>query len=157
MDPEMPLEAQNIVTAYMTVLEQQYRANEAFPMPVSTLPYPKHLIKQSMRTMAGSLAVTGQLTAELHGVLEIAYTSLADYVDDELVQVMREYRQALSDLDTDGRMGREKASTPAWGRIAETGSLVARIARAIADEADALRAEFREFQPHVAAQAMPNT
>src|SRR5215510_5687540 len=99
MDPDIPIEAQDIVRAYMTVLEHQYRTNESFPMPLSTLPYPKPIIRRAMQTMVVSLSSTGELTSELRDGLEIAYTSLADYLDDELVQVMREYNGAMSDLD----------------------------------------------------------
>jgi hypothetical protein len=153
MNPDDPVEACGIVSAYMTVLERHYRANEQFPMPHSTLPHPKHLIRQSLRTMIGSLAAAGQITQELQGVLEIAYTSLADYLDDELVQVMREYRDAMSDLDAEAGRGREKTGTAAWGRIAETSSLVAGIARTTADEAEALRAEFQQFTTRVAVES----
>ncbi|HEY1308069.1 MAG TPA: hypothetical protein VGF24_31165 [Vicinamibacterales bacterium] len=157
MDPDIPIEAQDIVRAYMTVLEHQYRTNESFPMPLSTLPYPKPIIKRSMKTMVVSLSATGQLTSELRDGLEIAYATLADYLDDELVQVMREYSAAMSELDGDGRIGREKTSTTAWGRISATSSLVARIAQASAEEADTLRAEFHSFQPQTAAPASTGT
>ena len=145
MNPEIPTEAQNIVRAYMAVLEDQYRANESFPMPASTLPYSKPIIKQSVHTIVTTLSSAGQLNDELRGVLEIAYTSLADYLDDELVRVMREYQAALSDLDHDGRMGRDKTDTAAWARVSETSALVARIAHAIAQDTDALRTEFQTF------------
>ena len=157
MDPDKSIEAQDVVRAYMTVLEHQYRTNDSFPMPLSTLPYPKPIIKQSMQTTVVSLSATGQLTSELRDAFEIAYTSLADYLDDELVQVMREYSAAMSDLDSDGRIGRDKTSTEAWGRISATSSLVARIAQASAEEADALRAEFHSFQLQAAASASPGT
>jgi hypothetical protein len=157
MDPDDAVEARGIVSAYMTVLERHYRANEQFPMPHSTLPHPKHLIRQSMRTMVGSLAAAGQITQELQDALEIAYTSLADYLDDELVKVMREYGDAMSNLDAEAGRGREKTGTAAWGRIAETSSLVARIARATADEAEALRAEFQQFTTRMAAEAPQRT
>src|SRR5262245_41628936 len=144
------LEAHEIVRAYMAVLEQHYRANEPFPMPSSTLPHAKQLIKRSMREVVGSLSAARPLTEDMRGVLEIAYTSLADYLDDELVQVMREYNEAMSSLEADeaGR-GREKTGTAAWGRIAESGSLVARIAQSIADETDTLRSEFQQFAQQV--------
>jgi len=157
MDPDIPIEAQDIVRAYMLVLEHQYRTNDTFPMPLSTLPYPKPIIRRSMQTTVASLSATGQLTSELQDALEIAYTSLADYLDDELVQVMREYNAAMAALDSDQRIGREKTSTAAWGTISATSSLVARIAQAASEEADTLRAEFRAFRPQTAAAASTST
>ena len=153
MDPDDPVEAHTIVCAYLTVLERHYGGNETFPMPHSALPYSKHIIRRSMRTMVGSLAAAGQITEELHASLEIAHTSLADYVDDELVQAMREYGQAMSEINADAGRGREKTGTAAWERIAETSPLVARIARAIADEAATLRAEFQQLTKQKAAEA----
>src|SRR5262245_3806710 len=114
MDADDPVEAHQIVRAYMTVLDQHYHANEPFPMPHSTLPYSKPIIRQSMKTTVGSLAAAGQFTPELHRTLEIAYASLADYVDEELVRVMREYRQAMLELDDTGGQGKEKTGTAAW-------------------------------------------
>jgi hypothetical protein len=151
MDPDNPVEAHRIVHAYLTVLDQHYQANESFPMPHSTLPYSKPIIRQSLHTVVGSLAAAGQITPELHRTLEIAYMSLADYVDEELVRVMREYRQAMSELD-EGR-GREKTGTAAWEQVAETSSLVAGIAQAIADEAESLHSEFQHFATHKTAEA----
>ena len=74
--------------------------------------------------------------------------SLADYVDDELVRVMREYRKAMSELDVAAGSGQEKTGTAAWGRVAEMSSLVAGIAKAMADEAETLRTEFQQFATH---------
>jgi hypothetical protein len=153
MDPDDPTDAHQIVSAYMTRLEQDYGADEPFPLALSTLPYSKHIIPQSMKTMVGSLTAAGQLTPELHRVLEIAYMSLADYVDDELVRVMREYRQAMSELDVAAGSGQEKTGTAAWRQIAETSSLVAGIAKTIADEAETLHTEFQQFATHTAAEA----
>lgn len=157
MDPEIPTEAHHIVRAYMAVLEGQYRANESFPMPASTLPYSKPVIKQSVRTIVAALSSAGQLNDDLYGVLEIAYTSLADYLDDELVRVMREYHAAMSELDDDGRMGRDKTDTTAWARLSETSALVARIAHAIAEDTDALRAEFHTFESQTASPIPSST
>jgi hypothetical protein len=153
MDPDDPTNAHQIVSAYMTRLEEHYGADEPFPLPLSTLPYTKHIITQSMKTMVGSLAAAGQITPELHRVLEIAYTSLADYVDDELVRVMREYRKAMSELDVAAGSGQQKTGTTAWGQVAEMSSLVAGIAKAMADEAEMLRTEFQQFATHTAAEA----
>jgi len=145
MNPEDPREAHAIVRAYVSVLEQHFRADDPFPMPTSTLPYSKPAIKQSVRTVVDALTRTGQLSGELRALLETAYASLADYLDDDLVRVTREYRAALSDLEGDGRTAREKTDTPGWTRLADTSGLVGRIARAAADEADMLRAEFCTF------------
>jgi hypothetical protein len=153
MNPASPVDAHEIVRAYLTALDQQYRAKASFPVSRTALPFSRQVIQRSIRTVVESLTTAGQLSQELRETLEIAYTSLADYVDEELVQVMREYHDALSALDADGRIGREKTGTAAWGRIAETSSLVARIARAIADDADVLRAEFREFSTQIVTTA----
>lgn len=74
--------------------------------------------------------------------LEQAYVALADYLDDDLVRVMAEYREALASV-ADVQSSRDKQQTPAWQRIAATSRLAGEIARAIADDTAALRQEFR--------------
>src|SRR5918992_2481366 len=140
MNPDDPESAQRIVTDYVTVLE--HGDSLAYPASVRLLPYPKQTIKSAILTCAASLRQTDQLTGEMHDFLEQAYSALADYTDDDLVQVMAEYREALAAV-ADVRSAREKLSTPAWQRIAETSRLAGEIARSIADETAALRLEFR--------------
>ena len=66
---------------------------------------------------------------------------------------MREYRKAMSELDVAAGSGQEKTGTTAWGQVAEMSSLVAGIAKAMADEAETLRTEFQQFATHTAAEA----
>jgi hypothetical protein len=67
--------------------------------------------------------------------------ALADYVDDDLVRVMTEYREALTSI-ADVRAARDRLQSPAWQRVAETSRLAGEIARTIADDTTALRLEF---------------
>jgi len=77
----------------------------------------------------------------MHDFLEQAYAALADYVDDDLVRVMAEYREALASVSDVRPSDRQR--TPAWQRIADTSRLAGEIARTIAEEAAALHLEFR--------------
>jgi hypothetical protein len=142
MDPEDPVVAQVIVAEYARLLEQHSQADQ-YPSPVSSLPYAKQVIKTAIRTCGRSMLATGQLTEELRDFLEVAYVSLADYVDEELVQLMTEYREAGATLSADGRLAKEKVETPAWKTLARTSGLAGEIARAIAEDTQVLRAEFR--------------
>ena len=140
MNPDLPESAHRIVADYARVLEQTDA--QAFPASVRTLPYPKQTIKSAILTCAATLRETQQLTAEMREFLEQAYAALADYVDDDLVRVMVEYREALTAV-SDVQSARDKLQTPAWQRVAETSRLAGDIARSIADDAAALRLEFR--------------
>jgi hypothetical protein len=140
MNPEDPESAHRIVAEYAQVLE--LGDAQAFPAPVRTLPYPKQTIKAAILTCAATLHATAQLTAELREFLEQAYVALADYVDDDLVQVMAEYREAMAAV-SGVPAARDKVKTPEWQRIADTSRLAGEIARTIAEDTAALRLEFR--------------
>lgn len=140
MNPHDPESAHRIVAEYAQVLEQ----GDALPYPASirTLPYPKQTIKSAILTCTAAMRDMHELTPEMREFLEQAYVALADYVDDDLVRVMAEYREALTSV-ADVPAARDKVQTPAWQRIAETGRLAGEIARSIAEDTAALRAEFR--------------
>jgi len=142
MNPDDPSDAQRVVAEYAAVLER-HTVEERYPASVSTLPFSKETIKASIRTAAVALTTTGQMTDDIREFLEVAYTSLADYVDDEVARIMAEYREASAALAADSRLGREKVDTPAWQVLRDTSGLVAQIARTIAEESETLRAEFR--------------
>ncbi len=140
MDPHDPASAHRIVAEYVGVLEHSH----ARPLPASvrTLPYPKQTIKAAIFTCFAALRSSEQLTEEMREFLEESFVALADYVDDDLVQVMVEYRQALRHV-ADVPAARDKLQTPEWRRIAETSRLAGDIARTIANDSAALRVEFR--------------
>jgi hypothetical protein len=85
------------------------------------------------------------MTGELHDFLEIAYVSLADYVDPELVRLMTEYREAGATLESGPHLVKEKVASPAWQVLAQSGHLAGTIAKTIADETEVLRQEFRQL------------
>jgi hypothetical protein len=140
MNPDDPASAHRIVADYARVLENSDA--QAFPVSVRSLPYPKQTIKSAILRCATTLGETGQITDEMREFLEQAYVALADYVDDDLVRVMAEYRESLAVIG-DVQGARDKVQTPAWQRIAETSRLAGEIARSIAEDAAALRLEFR--------------
>lgn len=140
MNPDDPESAQRIVAEYAHLLEQGEA--EAYPASIRALPYPKQTIKSAILTCAATLRETQQLTSEMREFLEQAYAALADYVEDDLVRVMAEYREALAAV-ADVQAARDKLQTPAWQRIADTSRLAGEIARSIADDTAALRLEFR--------------
>jgi hypothetical protein len=140
MNPNDPESAHRIVAEYARVLEEGDA--QAFPASVRTLPYPKLTIKAAILTCATTLRDTRQLTDEMRDFLEQAYVALADYVDEDLVRVMTEYRESLAAV-ADVQATRDKLQTPAWQRIAETSRLAGEIAKSIADDTAALRLEFR--------------
>lgn len=147
MNPEDPESAHRIVAEYARVLE--HGDGQPYPASIRTLPFPKQTIKAAILTCTATLRETQQLTAEMGEFLEQAYVALADYVDEDLVRVMTEYRESLTTI-ADVQAARDKLQTPAWQRIAETGRLAGEIARSIADDTAALRVEFR-----AAAQGAP--
>jgi hypothetical protein len=140
MNPDDPESAHRIVADYARVLEQGDA--QAFPASVRALPYPKQTIKSAILTCATAMRETQQLTAEMHAFLEQAYVALADYVDEDLVRVMAEYRESLA-VVADVQAARDKLHTPAWQRIAETSRMAGEIAKSIAEDTAALRLEFR--------------
>ena len=88
---------------------------------------------------------TGQMTTELRDYLEIAYVSLADYVDDDSARLLREFARAGEALAADARRPRDKATSLAWRRITDQSPLAGAIARAISTDADQLREEYRSW------------
>jgi len=140
MNPDDPESAQRIVAEYARVLE--FDDSQTFPASARTLPYPRQTIKTAILTCTATLRETQQLTDDMREFLEQAYVALADYVDDDLVQVMAEYREALATV-ADVQAARDKLHTPAWQRIAETSRLAGEIAKSIADDMAALRLEFQ--------------
>jgi hypothetical protein len=146
MNPQDPESAHRIVAEFAG-LHEQHVTGARLPASVRMLPYPKQTIKEAILTCRQTLHYTQQLTSDLHEMLEEAYVGLSEYIDDELVRVITEYREAADTLAADARNAKEKAQTPAWSRLAETGRLAGNVARAIADDATALRAEFRAQPP----------
>jgi dsDNA-binding SOS-regulon protein len=140
MNPDDPQAAHRIVADYARVLEQG--DPQAFPASVRALPYPKQTIKSAILTCATALRETRQLTDEMREFLEQAYVALADYLDEDLVRVMAEYRESLAAV-ADVQAARDKVHTPAWQRIAETSRLAGEIAKSIAEDTAVLRLEFR--------------
>lgn len=152
MDPITPQEAQRIVTAYLRLVDA-HAATDVYPCSIGDLPQPKETIRAAFRTCITVLASTGQLTSELRDYLEVAYVSLADYVNEECFALLREYGRAGEELAADRRLAREKITTDAWRRLTEQSRLAGELARAIINEADRLRAEFRSWQSDAATAA----
>jgi hypothetical protein len=138
--------AQQIVADYARLLEKHSQADR-WPIETDVLPYPKQTIKSAIQASVVALTSTGQMTGEMREFLETAYVALADYVGADLARLMNEYQGAGADLAADTRGTHEKKSGDAWRRLSETGALAGQIARSIAEEADALRAEFRTLVP----------
>ena len=144
MDSLTAQDAQRIVAAYLRVVEAHAEAN-VYPCAVDELPQPKETIRAAFKTCVATLGSAGELTSELRDYLEIAYVSLADYVSDECMTLLREYGRAGEELAGDPRLAREKVGTDAWRRLSEQSRLAGELARAISDDADLLRAEFRSW------------
>lgn len=147
MDPRVPETAHRIVAEYAGLLETQTK-KEIYPALLSDLPHSKDTIKTAIQTSLAALAATHQLTSEFRDFLEVAYVSLADYVDDEVARLLREYRQAGEALARDERQTREKIGSPSWNVISETSRLAGTIARALAEETERLRREFRALESY---------
>ena len=144
MNPDDPLDAQQMVAEYARLLERDIQ-EERHPARIDSLPYAKPLIKSAIRTSVIRLAATGQLTDELREFLETAYISLAEYLEDELVDLMTQFRQSAEELAAHAQSAREKTATAAWQTLARSGSLAGEVARATTTEAEALRREFHQF------------
>lgn len=145
VDPVTPYDAQRVVAAYLQLVEDHAAAG-VYPGALRDLPHSKETIRGAFRVATRALAETGQLTPDLRDYLEIAYVSLADYLDDEGAALLREYGRAGQELAADTRRPREKTGTNAWRRVSEQSRLAGQIARAISDEAEALRGEFRSWR-----------
>jgi hypothetical protein len=154
LDPDNPADAQAIVAAYLKLVEAHASA-DIYPGSLRDLPHAKETIRIAFRTSVAALASAGQLTTELCEYLEIAYVSLADYLDDESATLLREYARAGEELAADSRLAREKAMTDAWRRVTEQSRLAGEIARTISTEADGLRAEFRSWQSAISLSHLP--
>lgn|SRR5262249_7553434 len=146
MDPHDPASAQQIVVEYARLLERDIAENR-HPSRIDSLPFAKATIKTAIQTSVQHLAVSGQLTEELRDYFETAYTSLAEYLDGELVDLMTEYRQSAEQLTSAPVTATDKTKTAAWRTVAETGSLAGEVARATTIEAETLRREFQALLP----------
>src|SRR6476659_3757978 len=144
MNSDDPLDAQQVVAEYARVLERDIAENR-HPGRADSLPYAKRVIKDAIRTSVETLVRSGTLTAELREFLEVAYTSLADYIDRDLVDLMTEYRRSAADLAAVARSPPEKITTTAWRTVAGSSALAGEVARSIATEAEALKSEFDSF------------
>ena len=144
MNPEDPESAQRIVAEYADVLERE-SARDVYPSSVEALPYPKPTIKAAIETCVRVLASRDALTPELVDYLEIAYVSLADYVEADVVRLLAEFHAAGHTLAADGRLAREKVGTPAWKRLTESARIAGTIATEIAHQTETLRQEFRQL------------
>jgi hypothetical protein len=145
MNPDDPSAAQVIVAEYARVLEQHHEERR-HPASVHLLPYPKQTLKRAIYTSLVTLTATEQLTGELLEFLETLYVSLADYVEDELATLMREYREAGDALVHEARAAHERQHTSAWQSVAASSRLVGEIAREIARDTQVLREEFRAMR-----------
>ncbi|MGH9371045.1 MAG: hypothetical protein ACRD15_05900 [Vicinamibacterales bacterium] len=144
MEPDSPRDAQAIVAAYLKTIEA-HAAADVYPGSLRDLPHSKETIRAAFKISTTALITSGQLPPDLREYLEIAYVSLADYVDEEGVTLLREYAQAGEELAGDGRLAREKVTTDAWRQMTEQSRLAGQLARTISEEADRLRAEFRSW------------
>jgi hypothetical protein len=148
MEPNTPRDAQRIVAAYLKVVET-HAADDVYPCSIGDLPESKEIIRAAFRTCVTALAQGDQLTPELCEYLEIAYVSLADYVDEECFALLRDYGRAGEELAADRRLAREKMGTDAWQRLSEQSRLAGQLARTVSEEAERLRDEFRSWQSGV--------
>jgi hypothetical protein len=137
-------DAQRIMAAYLKVVEE-HAAADMYPGSVRDLPHSRETIRSAFRTAVPALVAAGQLTPDLRDYLEIAYVSLADYLDDESATLLREYARAGSELAADDRMAREKTAGDAWRRVSEQSGLAGQLAQAISSNASELRAEFQSW------------
>jgi hypothetical protein len=150
VNPTNPHHAQMIVGAYLSVVEA-HAAKEVYPCSIRELPYSKETIRAAFKTSTIALVSAGRLNSEMRQYLEVAYVSLADYVDEECVTLLREYGKAGEELAADPRLAREKAATDAWRRLTEQSRLAGQLARTISEDAERLRVEFRSWQDEVCA------
>lgn len=135
-----PSTAHGIVTEYLHVLERTN--SEAFPASVRLLPYPKQTLQSAILTCVEALSTSAQLTDDTAALLEEAYVALADYIDDELVRVMAEYRASLESI-AGVQTAKDRVQTPAWARLNDTSRLAGDIAKRIAEDSAVLRDQFR--------------
>lgn len=148
MNPADPESAQRIVAEYGALLEQHAR-DEIYPAPLRSLPYSKQVIQEAVQTCVTVLTRTGQMTQDLNDFLEVAYVSLADYVEDDVVRLMAEHREAAEALQQQPLAPGERKASQEWAVLARTSALAGQVARTIAAETEALRQQFRHFSDTV--------
>jgi hypothetical protein len=144
LDPTVPADAQRVVAAYLSFVEAQAAAN-IYPGSLRDLPHSRENIRTAFKTSTMALVDSGQMTADLRDYLEIAYVSLADYLDDEGATLLREYVRAGEDLTAHTGLPRDRVTTDAWRRVSDQSRLAGELARAISVHADELRSEFRSW------------
>ena len=145
----MPQDAQRIVAAYLTLVDQ-HASTDVYPCASAELPHSKETIRAAFRTSVAALSSTGRLTPDMREYLEVAYVSLADYVDEECLLLLKEYSDAGEELASDRRLAREKVATDAWRTLSEQSRLAGQLARSISEDAERLRDEFRSWPSHPA-------
>jgi hypothetical protein len=148
MDPFDPQNAQHIVVEYARLLEADIE-HSRHPGRADSLPYAKAVIKTAIRTSVTHLVQIGRLTDDLRTFLETAYTSIAEYLDAELVNLVTEYRQAAEQVASESPTVGDKTRSNSWRRLQSGGALAGEIARATSEEAEQLRREFQTFLPQV--------
>jgi hypothetical protein len=144
MDPLNPADAQQVVIEYARMLERDIAENR-HPARIDSLPFAKPVIQTAIRTSVGELAQSGRLTEDLRVYFETAYTSLAEYLEGELVDLLTEFQRSAEQLTHEAVAAGEKTRSAAWRTVAESGALAGEVARATTQEAERLRAEFRQF------------
>lgn len=144
VNPRDPESAQRIVADYAALLERESQVG-VYPGSSRQLPYSKPIIKQAIQTCVLALVAHQQLTSELRDCLEIAYVSLADYLDDDLACLLTEFHEASETFANDSRRVREKLDTASWTVLTGSSRLAGDIAESVARETESLRGEFRAF------------
>jgi hypothetical protein len=144
MNPYDPIAAQEIVVEYARLLERDISENR-HPARIDSLPYAAPVIKTAIQTSIAELARTGRLTQELRDYFETAYTSLAEYLDGELVTLITQYRESAEQLAAEPVGARERTSSVAWRTVKDSSTLAGEIARATTVEVEKLRSEYQEF------------
>ncbi|HXE79142.1 MAG TPA: hypothetical protein VNK41_00185 [Vicinamibacterales bacterium] len=145
MDTVTPSHGQVIISEYLRVL-QRHAEEDVYPGSLRDLPYPKATIRKAFEATARALVESGQMTGELSDYLEVAYVSLADYIDDELARLMREYQAAAEALAAHTEAPRDRVRTAAWETVSAQSRLAGEIAKAVSEEAETLRREFRSWR-----------
>jgi hypothetical protein len=144
MNPYDPESAQQIVVEYARVLERDIAENR-HPARIDSLPYAASVIKTAIHTSIAELARTGRLTQELRDYFETAYTSLAEYLDGELVKLITQYRDSAEQLAAEAVSTQQRTTSAAWRTVKESGTLAGEIARATTVEAEKLRGEYQDL------------
>ena len=101
------------MAAYLKLVEAHAEA-DVYP-GLRELPHSKETIRAACETSVAALLAVGELTPEMREYLEVAYVSLADYVDDEGSILLRQYGRAGEELAATGRLARENTTSDAHG------------------------------------------